>query len=145
MWRSVASNALTLFVVVLAVGPLVLGVPHLVADLRYLVVRPGLHRRAAFWPVAVSALASSWFGLVPGLLAAGLAADIVIFDPDTVACGPLERVYDLPAGADRLRVRAEGIEAVLVNGVMIHSAGEDLLEPGGALPGRLLRGGAALS
>ena len=29
----------------LAVGPLVLGVPHLLADVRYLVVRPRLHRR----------------------------------------------------------------------------------------------------
>lgn len=32
----------------LALGPIVLGVPHLVADFRYLVVRPGLHRRAFF-------------------------------------------------------------------------------------------------
>lgn len=30
----------------LALGPVVLGVPHLVSDVRYLVVRPGLHRRA---------------------------------------------------------------------------------------------------
>ena len=29
----------------LALGPVVLGVPHLVADVRYLVLRPGLHRR----------------------------------------------------------------------------------------------------
>ena len=28
----------------LAVGPVVLGIPHLVADVRYLVTRPGLHR-----------------------------------------------------------------------------------------------------
>ncbi|MBX3264869.1 MAG: hypothetical protein KF782_34675 [Labilithrix sp.] len=33
----------------LTAGPLVLGVPHLVADVRYLVARPGLHRRAGFW------------------------------------------------------------------------------------------------
>lgn len=33
----------------LAVGPIVLGVPHLVADVRYLVARPALHRRAEFW------------------------------------------------------------------------------------------------
>lgn len=30
----------------LALAPLFLGVPHLLADLRYLVVRPGLHKRA---------------------------------------------------------------------------------------------------
>lgn len=43
----------------LAVGPLLLGVPHLVADVRYLVARPGLHRRASFWwVVAPPAIAS---------------------------------------------------------------------------------------
>lgn len=30
-----------------ALGPIVLGVPHLLADVRYLVARPGLHRRRA--------------------------------------------------------------------------------------------------
>lgn len=34
--------------VLLAIGPIVLGVPHLVADVRYLVAKPQLHRR---WPV----------------------------------------------------------------------------------------------
>jgi hypothetical protein len=33
----------------LAIGPLVLGVPHLAADVRYLVAQPGLHRRSTFW------------------------------------------------------------------------------------------------
>jgi len=33
----------------LAVGPIVLGAPHLLADVRYLVARHGLHRRAGFW------------------------------------------------------------------------------------------------
>ncbi len=33
----------------LAVGPVVLGVPHLLADWRYLVAREGLHRRALAW------------------------------------------------------------------------------------------------
>ncbi|MBS1150081.1 MAG: uncharacterized protein H6Q89_1779 [Myxococcaceae bacterium] len=45
----------------LALGPVVLGVPHVLADLRYLVVRPGLHRRApllvlAGLPLAFAAL-----------------------------------------------------------------------------------------
>ena len=44
----------------LAVGPLVLGVPHLVADVRYLVARPRLHRRAGFW-LAVAAPAGAAF------------------------------------------------------------------------------------
>jgi len=42
-----------------ALGPLVLGVPHVLADVRYLVVRHGLHRRRALaWAVGVPLLAS---------------------------------------------------------------------------------------
>lgn len=33
----------------LALGPIFLGVPHLLADLRYCVVRPGWHRERALW------------------------------------------------------------------------------------------------
>lgn len=33
----------------LALGPILLGVPHLLADLRYCVFRPGWHRQAAMW------------------------------------------------------------------------------------------------
>jgi N-acyl-D-aspartate/D-glutamate deacylase len=70
-----------------------------------------------------------------GRLAPGCAADVVIFDPATVAAGPLERVYDLPAGADRLIARAKGIDAVIVNGTVLGREGY--------LPGRLLRHGKA--
>ena len=41
----------------LVVGPLVLGVPHLLADVRYLVVRPGLHRSGAWWLLCAAPLA----------------------------------------------------------------------------------------
>lgn len=58
-----------------------------------------------------------------GLLAKGLAADVVVFDPATVGAGPLERVHDLPAGEDRLISRASGIQAVLVNGVVLPEPG----------------------
>ena len=78
-----------------------------------------------------------------GRLAPGLAADVVVFDPDTVGDGPLERVYDFPGGADRLISRAEGIDAVIVNGTVIRRAGEDRVSPSGPLPGRLLRNGRA--
>src|SRR5689334_14076366 len=40
----------------LALGPLVLGVPHVVADLRYVWVRPGYAERRALWIAAVPAL-----------------------------------------------------------------------------------------
>jgi hypothetical protein len=37
----------------LALGPLLLGVPHLFSDIRYLVVRPGFHKRPILWLVVV--------------------------------------------------------------------------------------------
>lgn len=59
----------------LALGPIVLGVPHIVADLRYLWVQPGHHRRSrvnllVLPPLVVGAVTGevAW-----GLLAAGLA------------------------------------------------------------------------
>ena len=72
-----------------------------------------------------------------GRIVEGGAADLVVFDPDTVASGPQERVWDLPAGADRLIARSRGIEHVWVNGTAIRRDGEDL----DARPGVLLRGG----
>jgi N-acyl-D-amino-acid deacylase len=84
------------------------------------------------------------FGITDrGRLAVGLAADVVLFDPQTVACGKLRRVNDLPAGADRLVADAEGVKAVIVNGVVIREDGQDAVDVEGALPGRLLRSGSA--
>jgi N-acyl-D-aspartate/D-glutamate deacylase len=76
-----------------------------------------------------------------GRLAAGLAADVVVLDPATVGAGGLRRVRDLPAGADRLVADAAGIEAVIVNGVLVRRGGADALDARDPLPGRLLRGG----
>lgn len=42
--------------VALAIGPILWGVPHLLADARYLVVRPGLHRQGAATAVAALSL-----------------------------------------------------------------------------------------
>ena len=78
-----------------------------------------------------------------GRLAEGLAADVTVFDPATVSCGPLRRVYDFPAGADRLVSDATGVRAVVVNGVVIREDGRDAVDPEGPLPGRVLRGGHA--
>ena len=71
----------------------------------------------------------------------GLPADVVIFDPDTVGCGPLRRVRDFPAGADRLVSDAIGIRAVVVEGTPIREDGRDVVDPEGPLPGHVLRGG----
>jgi len=78
-----------------------------------------------------------------GRLAVGLAADVTVFDPAKVGTSPLRRVYDLPAGADRLVADASGIEAVIVNGTIVRRAGKDAVAPDGRLPGALLRNGAA--
>lgn len=55
----------------LILGPLVWGVPHLVADLRYMLVRPGYHRRLPLVLLAGPPLA--WVA-VGGPLSAGFAA-----------------------------------------------------------------------
>jgi N-acyl-D-amino-acid deacylase len=72
-----------------------------------------------------------------------MAGDVIIFDPDKVGASKLRRVHDLPAGQDRLVADASGINAVIVNGVVIRREGEDQVRADGALPGRLLRHGRA--
>ena len=76
-----------------------------------------------------------------GLLAEGRPADIVVFDPETVGAGKLERVYDFPAGADRLIAREQGIRAVVVNGTILRENGDEAVSPDGELPGSVLRNG----
>jgi N-acyl-D-aspartate/D-glutamate deacylase len=73
----------------------------------------------------------------------GVPADVVIFDPRTVGASPLQRVHDMPAGADRLVADATGIDAVIVNGQVIRRNGKDVVDAEGPLPGRLLRNGRA--
>jgi len=71
-----------------------------------------------------------------GLLREGLAADVIVFDPDRVAPEMPEVVNDLPAGARRLRQKATGFHASIVNGRVVLRDGEHT----GAYPGRVLRG-----
>jgi len=77
-----------------------------------------------------------------GRLAIGAAADVTVFDPESVGTSPLRRVHDFPAGADRLIADARGIRAVVVNGAVLREDGFDRLDPEGPLPGHVLRGGA---
>lgn len=71
-----------------------------------------------------------------GLVREGMAADLVVFDPDTIGAQMPEVVDDLPAGARRLVQRSRGIAATIVNGAVLLRDGK----PTGALPGQLLRG-----
>jgi N-acyl-D-aspartate/D-glutamate deacylase len=80
--------------------------------------------------------ASLWGFADRGLIRDGLAADLVVFDPQTIAPEMPEVVHDLPAGARRLVQRCRGVEATVVNGEILLRDGK----PTGALPGRLLRG-----
>jgi len=80
--------------------------------------------------------ASAWGLHDRGLLREGLAADVVVFDPDRVAPVMPEVVNDLPAGARRLRQKSTGFDASIVNGQVVLRDGEHT----GALPGRVLRG-----
>jgi N-acyl-D-aspartate/D-glutamate deacylase len=71
-----------------------------------------------------------------GFLRAGAWADVVVYDPATLAAGEAYLKRDFPADTERYVVDATGYRAVVVNG-------EVLLENGahtGALPGQVLRG-----
>lgn len=80
--------------------------------------------------------ATSWGFHDRGLLREGMAADIVVFDPDTIMAELPEVVDDLPGGARRLVQRTRGVMATVVNGEVLLRDGKHT----GALPGRLLRG-----
>jgi len=80
--------------------------------------------------------ASLWGFADRGLVREGLAADFVVFDPDTIAALMPEVVDDLPAGARRLTQKTRGIAATVVNGEVLLRDGKHT----GALPGQLLRG-----
>src|SRR5262244_2151766 len=82
--------------------------------------------------------ATHWGFADRGLIREGMAADLLVFDPDTIAPEMPAVVRDLPAGARRLAQRARGIAATVVNGEVVLRDGK----PTGALPGQLLRGGA---
>jgi N-acyl-D-amino-acid deacylase len=63
------------------------------------------------------------FGFVRrGYLREGYCADVCVFDPQTVSTGPLRRVRDFPADAERLTAEEpSGVRHVLVNGTPIRS------------------------
>ncbi len=78
------------------------------------------------------------FGLVDrGRVAEGGYADLVLFDPETVASENAHLVADLPGDSVRLTAGSIGVEHVFVNGVETVRAGAAT----GAVPGTVLRSG----
>ena len=70
-----------------------------------------------------------------GLLRPGLAADVVVFDPNTVQPRKQDVVHDFPHNGWRMRVLADGIHYTVVNGEVVL----DHEKPTGATPGKVLR------
>jgi N-acyl-D-aspartate/D-glutamate deacylase len=86
----------------------------------------------------LSGLPASVFGIRErGVLKAGYAADLLLFDPATVNRGAKRRVRDLPANGARLTTPAIGVHGVWVNGTRI--ADKSGMLPLERLPGRVLR------
>jgi N-acyl-D-aspartate/D-glutamate deacylase len=85
-------------------------------------------------------VSASAFGIYDrGLIRPGMAADVTIFNPDTVQPLPEDVVHDFPNNGWRLRERAQGIAYTVVNGQVLMEQGEH----SGNLPGRILRNALA--
>ena len=76
-----------------------------------------------------------------GQIEVGKAADLVVFDPDTVHADPAEPVWDLPGGGERLIQRSRGISYIFVNGVPLMEEGQFDPSIAERPPGKLLRSG----
>jgi N-acyl-D-aspartate/D-glutamate deacylase len=71
-----------------------------------------------------------------GRLKVGSAADVAIFDPQTVGSSSRgERRYDLPGGAKRMVMPSRGVEYTVVNGQVAYANGA----PTGSLSGQVMR------
>jgi N-acyl-D-amino-acid deacylase len=82
--------------------------------------------------------ASAWELPDRGLLRTGYAADLVVFDADTVKPQLPTVERDLPGGARRLVQKADGIAATVINGVVAIENGQATGGHGGqVLKGRL--------
>ena len=100
-------------------------------------------RGKKLWPVekAVQALSDAparLFGLRDrGRVAAGMHADLVLFDPKTVGSSEIYERSDLPGGTSRLYAESTGVVRVFVGGEAIVRDGKAT----DARPGRIIRSG----
>jgi len=67
-------------------------------------------------------VADNWGITDRGRLRPGLAADLILFDPETIDRGPEIPVEDLPAEGYRYVRRSIGVDKVFVNGALAYSA-----------------------
>jgi N-acyl-D-aspartate/D-glutamate deacylase len=70
-----------------------------------------------------------------GALLPGFAADLFLFDPESIGPGTKQLAYDLPGGEARFCARPRGVAATIVNGEPIVLDGK-LTD---ALPGQVVR------
>lgn len=100
-------------------------------------------RGKQLWPVekAIQALSDAparLFGLRDrGRVAAGMHADLVVFDPKTVGSSEIHERSDLPGGTSRLYAESTGVVRVFVSGQAIVRDGKAT----DARPGRIMRSG----
>lgn len=80
---------------------------------------------------------AGFFGLADrGVLRPGMAADITIFDGNTISSPERPEIrHDLPGGGRRLVTQAEGIQYTIVNGQVLYEG----VRHTGILPGQVLR------
>jgi N-acyl-D-aspartate/D-glutamate deacylase len=84
----------------------------------------------------LTAVPAALFGIPNrGVLAESKVADLVLFDPTTVAAQAPEYAYDFPRQGRRLIARSEGVIATFVAGTQVY----DHSTHTGAFPGRILR------
>jgi N-acyl-D-aspartate/D-glutamate deacylase len=74
-----------------------------------------------------------------GRVEPGWCADLVVFDPATIAPGPIRLTRDMPAGGERLLADApNGLDHMMVNGTWVRRDGAMLDLGSDARPGRVL-------
>jgi N-acyl-D-amino-acid deacylase len=82
----------------------------------------------------VTSVPAQLYGLARrGTLAAGAAADVVLFDRTAIGLARTELAHDLPGGAARLIQRPIGVEHVIVNGALLVEHGAQTEARSGSL------------
>jgi N-acyl-D-amino-acid deacylase len=77
--------------------------------------------------------ADAWGIRNRGRIAVGAAADLTLFDPNTIERGGEEFVNDFPGGGNRYIRHARGIDKVIVNGEVVVDAGQYTSARGGQI------------